>query len=96
MKLLQSLLQSALLATVLGFTAPAVHAEDLLDTVKASGVLKVGMEGTYPRSAIEMARASLMALTSRWPGPWQTRWASKFSHYHRVERHHRGPAGRQI
>ena len=48
MKLLQSLLQGALLATVLGFTAPAVHAEDLLDTVKASGVLKVGMEGTYP------------------------------------------------
>ncbi|GAB3629114.1 cysteine ABC transporter substrate-binding protein [Pandoraea terrae] len=45
---LKLLLQSALVATVLNLTAPAVHAEDLLDTVKASGVLKVALEGTYP------------------------------------------------
>ena len=59
MKLLQSLLQGALIATVLGFTAPAVQAEDLLDTVKASGVLKVGMEGTYPPFGYRNAQGQL-------------------------------------
>ncbi|EYS91846.1 cysteine ABC transporter substrate-binding protein [Cupriavidus sp. SK-4] len=48
MKSLKLLLQSACIATLLIVTAPAVHAEDLLDSVKVSGVLKVGMEGTYP------------------------------------------------
>jgi len=48
MKPLKLLLQGAMVATILNFTAPAVHAEDLLDTVKASGVLRVGLEGTYP------------------------------------------------
>lgn len=38
-----------LLAVALNFTgAAAVHAEDLLQSVKASGVLKIGLEGTYP------------------------------------------------
>ncbi len=59
MKLLQSLLQGALLAAVLGFTAPAVQAEDLLDSVKASGVLKVGMEGTYPPFGYRNAQGQL-------------------------------------
>lgn len=48
MKPSKLLLSSALLATALGFTAVAAHAEDLLDSVKKAGVLKVGLEGTYP------------------------------------------------
>jgi len=46
--LLKSLLASALLAGVAGFTATAASAADLLDTVKQAGVLKIGVEGTYP------------------------------------------------
>lgn len=46
--LLKSLLASVLLAGVAGFTATAASAADLLDTVKQAGVLKIGVEGTYP------------------------------------------------
>src|SRR5580698_4371001 len=43
------LLSSSLVAvSILGFTAVAAHAEDLLDSVKQAGVLKIGLEGTYP------------------------------------------------
>ncbi|QGZ65231.1 transporter substrate-binding domain-containing protein [Paraburkholderia acidisoli] len=48
MKLSKLLLTSALAASALGFTAVAAHAEDVLDSIKQSGVLKVGLEGTYP------------------------------------------------
>ncbi|MGB6007373.1 transporter substrate-binding domain-containing protein [Castellaniella sp.] len=48
MKLHTLLLKSALLAAALNFTAPAVQAQDLLDKVKSSGTLVVGLEGTYP------------------------------------------------
>jgi L-cystine transport system substrate-binding protein len=48
MKLSKLLLTSALAVSALGFTAISAHAEDLLDSVKQSGVLKIGLEGTYP------------------------------------------------
>ncbi|HTR11536.1 MAG TPA: transporter substrate-binding domain-containing protein [Paraburkholderia sp.] len=48
MKLSKFLLTSALAVSALGFTAVAAHAEDLLDSVKQSGVLRIGLEGTYP------------------------------------------------
>ncbi|MGH8859231.1 MAG: transporter substrate-binding domain-containing protein, partial [Polaromonas sp.] len=48
MRHLKPLFKGALLATLLSFAAVAVHAEDLLDTVKQKGVLKVAVEGTYP------------------------------------------------
>lgn len=48
MRFRKTLLNSALLATVLNFAVPAAHAVDLLDSVKNAGVLRVGMEGTYP------------------------------------------------
>ncbi|GAB3630188.1 cysteine ABC transporter substrate-binding protein [Pandoraea terrae] len=44
--------KKALLFAILSVTAACAsigaHAEDLLDTVKARGVLMIGMEGTYP------------------------------------------------
>jgi cystine transport system substrate-binding protein len=40
--------KSFLCAAALSLTAAAAQAADLLDTVKSAGVLKVGMEGTYP------------------------------------------------
>jgi cystine transport system substrate-binding protein len=40
--------RATIAATALSFVGAAAHAEDLLDSVKASGVLRVGMEGTYP------------------------------------------------
>ncbi|MBV8272348.1 MAG: transporter substrate-binding domain-containing protein [Cupriavidus sp.] len=45
---LKSLLATALLAGATGIAATAAHAADLLDTVKQAGVLKIGIEGTYP------------------------------------------------
>lgn len=48
MKRSKFLLSGLLLASALGFTAVAAHAEDLLDSVKKAGVLRVGLEGTYP------------------------------------------------
>jgi cystine transport system substrate-binding protein len=48
MKPSKLLLSSLLLASALGFTAVAAHAEDLLDSVKKAGVLRIGLEGTYP------------------------------------------------
>ena len=48
MKPSKFLLSGVLFASALGFTAVAAHAEDLLDSVKQAGVLKVGLEGTYP------------------------------------------------
>ncbi|MEX3950884.1 transporter substrate-binding domain-containing protein [Paraburkholderia sp. EG287B] len=48
MKLTKLLFTSALAVSALGFTAISAHAEDLLDSVKQAGVLKIGLEGTYP------------------------------------------------
>ena len=42
------LVRTATVATAIGFAGTAAHAQDLLDTVKSSGVLRIGMEGTYP------------------------------------------------
>lgn len=46
--ILKKLAASAVVALLSGTTALAAHAADLLDTVKARGVLSVGTEGTYP------------------------------------------------
>jgi L-cystine transport system substrate-binding protein len=48
MKLTKLLLTSALAMSALGFISVSAHAEDLLDSVKQAGVLKIGLEGTYP------------------------------------------------
>lgn len=48
MKFSKMLLASLVAVSVTGFTAVAAHAEDLLDSVKQAGVLRVGLEGTYP------------------------------------------------
>lgn len=48
MKLSKLLLTGVLAVLPLGLTAVAAHAEDLLDSVKQAGVLKIGLEGTYP------------------------------------------------
>lgn len=48
MKSIKWILHGAVLALTLNFAIPAVQAEELLDSVKASGVLKIGLEGTYP------------------------------------------------
>ncbi|MDR2991989.1 MAG: transporter substrate-binding domain-containing protein [Burkholderiaceae bacterium] len=48
MKFLNRLIQPLLFIAALGLTAGAAQAGDLLDAVKSAGVLKVGMEGTYP------------------------------------------------
>jgi cystine transport system substrate-binding protein len=48
MKFSRSLCSGLVALSILGFTAVAAHAEDLLDSVKQAGVLKVGLEGTYP------------------------------------------------
>ena len=42
------LMRGALVATALGFVGASAHAQDLLETVKSNGVLRVGLEGTYP------------------------------------------------
>ncbi|OLL27738.1 cystine ABC transporter substrate-binding protein [Burkholderia sp. SRS-W-2-2016] len=48
MKFSKLLLVNALALSALSFTALTAHAEDLLDSVKRAGVLKIGLEGTYP------------------------------------------------
>ena len=48
MKFSKILLAGVLSISAMGLTAAAAHAEDLLDSVKQAGVLKIGMEGTYP------------------------------------------------
>lgn len=45
---LRNLIAAPLLAAAMAATGAAAHAADLLDTVKQAGVLKVGLEGTYP------------------------------------------------
>ncbi|MGF6961624.1 transporter substrate-binding domain-containing protein [Paraburkholderia youngii] len=45
---LSKLLINALAISAFSFTAIVAHAEDLLDSVKQAGVLKIGLEGTYP------------------------------------------------
>ncbi len=45
---LKSLLAASLIAGAAGLSATAASAADLLDTVKQAGVLKIGLEGTYP------------------------------------------------
>ncbi|SIT47022.1 putative amino-acid ABC transporter-binding protein HI_1080 (fragment) [Paraburkholderia ribeironis] len=42
------LLRGAVIATAFSFVSASAHAQDLLETVKSSGVLRVGLEGTYP------------------------------------------------
>lgn len=46
--MISALVRGAIVATAVGFVGAAAHAQDLLDTVKSSGVLRIGMEGTYP------------------------------------------------
>lgn len=46
MKVLKPLFFAVIAATLLASTA--AHAEDLLDSVKKAGVLKIALEGTYP------------------------------------------------
>lgn len=48
MKFSKLLLAGMLSASVMGFTAVTAHAQDLLDSVKQAGVLRIGLEGTYP------------------------------------------------
>ncbi|CAM2159830.1 MULTISPECIES: transporter substrate-binding domain-containing protein [Paraburkholderia] len=48
MNLAKLLFTGVLAASAWGAIPFAAHAEDLLDSVKQSGVLKVGLEGTYP------------------------------------------------
>ena len=48
MKFSKILLAGVLSMSAMGLTATAAHAEDLLDSVKQAGVLKIGLEGTYP------------------------------------------------
>ncbi|HTH72922.1 MAG TPA: transporter substrate-binding domain-containing protein [Trinickia sp.] len=43
-----ALLRGALVASAFSFIAAGAHAQDLLDSVKSSGVLRIGLEGTYP------------------------------------------------
>lgn len=43
-----ALLRGAIVASAFGFVAAGAHAQDLLDSVKSSGVLRIGCEGTYP------------------------------------------------
>ncbi len=46
--LISGLYRAAILATALSFVGASAHAEDLLQTVKSNGVLRIGLEGTYP------------------------------------------------
>ncbi|WP_326489770.1 transporter substrate-binding domain-containing protein [Paraburkholderia sp. ZP32-5] len=48
MKGFKPMFVSGLIAALLGVAAASAHAEDLLDTVKQAGVLKIACEGTYP------------------------------------------------
>ncbi|MGU7771618.1 transporter substrate-binding domain-containing protein [Burkholderia sp. MR1-5-21] len=48
MKPMKWLINSAVLALAVNFAVPAAQAEDLMDSVKSSGVLRIGLEGTYP------------------------------------------------
>lgn len=48
MKVLKPLFLSAIAAMLLAGAAVSAHAEDLLDTAKQAGVLKIALEGTYP------------------------------------------------
>ncbi|WP_028220725.1 transporter substrate-binding domain-containing protein [Paraburkholderia oxyphila] len=48
MKLSKLFLTGVLAVSAFSLTAVAAHAEDLLDSVKQAGVLKIGLEGTYP------------------------------------------------
>jgi ABC-type amino acid transport substrate-binding protein len=68
-----SLLKKLLVAGLVGtsFAAATAHAADLLDEVKQRGTLRVGLEGTFPRSTRRARRASSSASTStsRRPSP---------------------------
>jgi len=55
--LLKTLLAASLIAT--GAASVAAHAADLLDTVKQAGVLKIGLEGTYPPFGFRAANNQL-------------------------------------
>ncbi|WP_321948361.1 transporter substrate-binding domain-containing protein [Paraburkholderia sp. J10-1] len=46
--LISQLLRGAVVATAFSFAGASAHAQDLLETVKSNGVLRVGLEGTYP------------------------------------------------
>ncbi|MGH8789472.1 MAG: transporter substrate-binding domain-containing protein [Cupriavidus necator] len=55
---LKSLLAASLLASA-GLASTAAQAADLLDTVKQAGVLKIGLEGTYPPFGFRGAKNEL-------------------------------------
>ncbi|WP_454734969.1 transporter substrate-binding domain-containing protein [Cupriavidus necator] len=55
---LKSLLAASLLAGA-GLSAAAANAADLLDSVKQAGVLKIGLEGTYPPFGFRGAKNEL-------------------------------------
>lgn len=48
MKFSKALLAGMLSICAMSLTATAARAQDLLDSVKQAGVLKIGLEGTYP------------------------------------------------
>ncbi|MGU7771626.1 transporter substrate-binding domain-containing protein [Burkholderia sp. MR1-5-21] len=48
MKNVKWLLQGPMVCLAIDFLTPSVHAEDLLDAVRAKGVLTIGVQGTYP------------------------------------------------
>lgn len=62
MKLSKLFLTSVLAATTFSLTAVAAHAEDLLDSVKQAGVLKIGLEGTYPPFDSRNAQGELVGF----------------------------------
>jgi cystine transport system substrate-binding protein len=51
-----SLFKKVLVAGLIGASLSAVaHAEDLLDSVKQRGTLRIGLEGTFPPVQLEDA-----------------------------------------
>lgn len=54
---------------------PAQAADDTLAALQKRGTLRVGIEGTYPRSTIRTKTASSPASKSTWPVPSRKKWA---------------------
>ncbi|CAH2940631.1 MAG: Cystine-binding periplasmic protein precursor [uncultured Paraburkholderia sp.] len=71
------MLKKLFVAALIGasFTAVTAHADDLLDQVKQRGTLRVGLEGTFPRSIRKRRRANWSATTSTSPKPSRPNWA---------------------
>jgi len=62
MRLSKLFLTSVLAVSAFGLSAVAAHAEDLLDSVKQAGVLKIGLEGTYPPFDSRNAQGELVGF----------------------------------